>query len=127
MILPATKLFKVIKGTTFDYRFQYLMGNQSSSAPIPLTGYTAQWIITPPTGTATTYTTTLNGNGSGVKFGGDPADPTNGIIDLVISATDTAAIVWRTATHALVLTSPSPVHVTELMTGGMGVIGALPS
>jgi hypothetical protein len=128
-ILPANKLLKIIVGTTFDYPFQYLVGTPSSSAPFNLTGYTAEWTIVPNGGfIPVTYTTVPTTHGSAVVFGGDGDDPTTGIIDLVISATDSAAIPWLTGVYTLALYSPaSPSVVTQLLGGGVGIVGALPT
>ncbi len=127
-ILPVPKLFKVIKGGTFDYRFQYLSGNSTSSTPVNLTGYTARWTITTlvaPYTTLATYTTGGALGVSGVVFGGDLHDPATGIIDLIISSTDTAAITWTTARYNLTITDSFNV-VSPLLTGSIGVVGSLP-
>lgn len=49
MAQPAQKLFTIIKGATFNYRFQYLGANESTE-PVNLTGYTANLVVTWPTG-----------------------------------------------------------------------------
>lgn len=46
MIIPAVKPLKMIAGTDFDFRFQYLSGNQASNVPVDLTSFSATWIIT---------------------------------------------------------------------------------
>src|SRR5947209_1833423 len=111
-VLPAAKYFRVIKGITFDYRWVYLQGSSAQS----LVGYTARWYITSLDG-LTTYMTLSTGalaGQSGVFFGGDAHDPTNGVVDLVISAADTAALTWTAAAHQLVFTTPTNTTV-ELM------------
>lgn len=129
MITPASKLFRVIKGSTFQYRFQYLSGTPQSSVPINLTGYSATWAInwTVPSVGHTYYTTALTPSGSGVVFGGGPpATPSNGIIDLIISSTDSAAIPWTTAQHQFGITDTGGVTLV-LITGGIAVVGSFPS
>lgn len=128
MILPANKLFRLIRGVTFDYRFSFLLGAPGSSTGFNLTGYTASWVLTSTDNLTTlaTYTTGAASGHSGVFFGGDNNDPTNGIIDLVISDTDTAALIWTRAYHQLALTAPDTTRI-ELIKGGINVIGTLPT
>lgn len=126
MILPVLKTFTVTKGTTFTYRFQWLQGVPTSAVPQPLTNFTASMAITSWNG-ATTYLTLATGaapGASGIFFGGAQNDPTNGVIDIVIAASNTAAFTWTTARYNLVLTGNSQTY--RLLYGSMGVFGFVP-
>jgi hypothetical protein len=135
-MFPLPKLFQVTKGSLFDYRWQYVYGDPASNAPVDLTPYTATWVIASADG-ATIYETYTSGGTpgtSGVFFGGDTDDPHTGIIDLVITASDTRAISWTTARHYFTLTgsgstyfSPGNYGPLLVMQGGIGIIGTLPS
>jgi hypothetical protein len=124
-VLPANKLLKIVRGTSFDYGFQYLLGTPGSALPADLTGFTANWVISPSGAAPVIYTTTLNGYGSGVIFGGG-TDPTTGIIDLVIAYQDTAAIDWMVGIYSLALMTPAGNTVIQIMVGSIGVVGSLP-
>jgi hypothetical protein len=121
--LPNQKLLKIIKGATFDYTFQFSLGQPGSSSTFNLTNYTGSWVITPGIGSPITYTTGGSAGASGVFFGGDAGDPTNGMIDLVISASDTAVIPWTIGTYTFSIASGGVV--TELLSGGIGIAGSL--
>jgi hypothetical protein len=75
-----------------------------------------------------TYLTLTSGatiGQSGLFFGGNQSDPTDAIIDIVISATDTAAINWKYARYNLVLTTTT-FATQRLMYGQFAVVGFLP-
>lgn len=124
MLLPASKLLKVVKGVTFDYPFQYFIGTPQNFTIQNLTGWHGAWIITwesPGSGGQTTLTTGNSPGESGVFFGGPTDDPTTGRIDLVIVPTDTAMIPWTIATYILNLTDPLN-NEYQLLAGGIGVV-----
>lgn len=128
MILPVLKPLTLTRGVTFDYRFQWLQGVPTSALAQPLAGYTAAMAITDWQG-ATTYMTLHTGavNGSsGIYFGGDQNDPSNGIIDIIIDSVDTATFAWPTARYNLSFTSPNGVTVTSLLYGQIVMFGFLP-
>lgn len=128
MILPVLKTFTVTKGVTFDYRFQWMQGVPTSALPQPLTGYTASMAITDWQGVNTYMTLHVGAvlGASGIYFGGDVGDPSNGIIDIIIADTDTATFTWSTARYNLSFTSPNGVVVTQLLYGQIVVMGFLP-
>jgi hypothetical protein len=143
-VLPINKYFRVILGATFDYPFQYLSGVPGNATPVDLTGYTGAWTLHTPDGIVT-YTTGASPGESGVFFSmaesphypmptlyPAPTDypgpliyASTGVIDLVISASDTAAITWKTIKYNLSITSPLSV-VTNLLTGSINVTNTLP-
>lgn len=115
MIIPSNHLFKYIPGVVFDFRFQYIAGPAGSTNPVNLTNYSGQWIVTDSNG-AHTYGMGVPGH-TGVFFGGDTADPTNGIIDLIMIANDTTAL-STPASYQFTLT-PNGGNVVPLLFGGM--------
>lgn len=115
--LPANKFLRLTAHSTFDYPFTYL----TSVGPVNLTGYTATWTITPTIGTVVTYTSGGVLGTSGVFFGGNAQTPVNGIIDLVIIATDISAFTWTTGSYTLSLT-PSGQSAFTLLTGGIAIL-----
>jgi hypothetical protein len=127
MVLPVLKNFTVTKGVTFSYPWQWLIGVVGSNTAQNLTGYTGTMAITD-WNAATTYKTLVTGNtlpASGIYFGGQQQTPSNGIIDIVISATDTAAFTFATARYNLSVTAPDTT-VTRLLYGTVVVDGSLP-
>lgn len=129
MIQPASILFRVIKGTTFTYAFQYLLSTPETSTPVNLAGYSATWSInwTAPSTGQTLYTV-QNGvaaNTSGIYFGGPTNDKTTGIITLVIGSADTQSIPWSTAIHQFGITDTAGA-TQVLFNGGIGVTGMFP-
>jgi hypothetical protein len=121
MILPAPKYFRIVKNITFDYRFTYATGTSIEPAAIDLTGYIGSLVLTLSNGDLITYTTGGSPGTSGVFFGGDNDDPTNGIIDLIITATDTGNIEWTQATYSFEIIDPL-ANVYLLLVGGFGVV-----
>lgn len=134
-VLPASKHFKIWKGSTFYYRFQYLQNN--SSTPIDLTGYTGTLIIKNLADTQTYLIITdvtqqglgstrellgaagmgsVSANGS-LAFGG-----VNGTVDITILAGATSGFTWTTG-HYELLVSDRLGNIIPLLTGGIGVIG----
>ncbi len=85
MIVPGNYLMEYIPGVQFDFRFQYMQGGSASNTPVNLTGYTPTWIVTNANGSIYTYGLGST-NSSGVFFGGQTQTPTNGIIDLILTA-----------------------------------------
>lgn len=124
MLLPASKLLKVIGGVTFNYPFQYFLGSPQNFAIQNLTGWSGAWTITwtKPSPGRLTLTTGATPGTSGVFFGGPSNDLTNGRINLVLVPTDTATIPWTVATYILNLTDPLN-NVYQLLKGGIGVVG----
>jgi hypothetical protein len=126
MIIPARHEFKIIAGAQFDFRFEYLLGSPESRVPIDLTDYAATWTITSLDGQTTfaTYTSGGEPGSSGVFFGGS-GDPSNGIIDLIITATDTGDLSWTQAVYWLTMTPPDSGTI-PLLQGSIIVTAALP-
>jgi hypothetical protein len=117
---PAHKSFRVTAGVTFDYRFQYL---DSASGAIDLTPYTASWTVSWVQGTTVYNNVPASSMPSqtGVVFGGDSGNPTNGTIDLVFSASDTATFPWTLATYDLRLVHTINGATFDLLTGAISI------
>lgn len=127
MFLPVYKQFTVTKGVLFDYRFQYQQGVPGTSRLVDLTAATASCALTSWDG-LTTYLTLVSGgspSNSGLFFGGNQNDPTNGIIDIVIKQSDTAAFTFKYARYNLSLTTGT-FGQQRLMYGQFAVVGFLP-
>lgn len=116
MIIAANHLLKYVPGVEFDFRFQYLAGPAGSTNPIDLSAYTATWTVTDVNGSITTYGLGVAGH-SGVFFGGSANTPTNGIIDLVLIANDTTALLGP-AEYQFVVT-PNNSAPVPLMSGSI--------
>lgn len=116
MIQPANHLFSYVPGVQFDFRFEYITGPAGSSQPVNLTNYLPAWYITNIDGMVTEYNLGVAGH-SGVFFGGTQADPTNGIIDLVLIDNDTTALLGP-ASYQFYLTPPGGTAI-PLLTGGI--------
>lgn len=119
--LPAPKLLRIVPNTTFDYAFQFILGmpGPGNSDTFDLTGYTGTWTITPNDGSPVTYTSGGDPADSGVFFGGQQGDLTNGSIDLVITAADVSAITWTSGTYTFSLSNNDVV--TPVLKGVIGV------
>lgn len=102
---------KYIPGVEFDFRFQYL-SSTVTGAPVNLTGYDASWIVTDINGTIFTYGMGTTGS-HGVFFGGTPATPTNGVIDLILLPIDTTNLLGP-ATYQFYLTPPGGTEIPLL-------------
>lgn len=128
MVLPVLKNFSVGKGVGFDYRWQWNQGAPSSSVPTNLTLYNASLVIAN-FNASVTYLTLTNGVGqgrSGIFYGGSTGDPTNGIIDIIIIGTDTAAFTFQNARYTLAMIPiANPSQPVWLLYGAFSVIGAL--
>jgi hypothetical protein len=127
MFLPVYKPFTVTPGIPFGYRFLYAQGRPGSSTPTNLTGWSGQLRITNGSGT-TVYLTLSTGASpgtTGIFLGGDTNTPANGLIDLVIDATDAALITWSYARYGLQMTDTSNVP-RPLLYGSFTAVGFLP-
>lgn len=107
-IIPAYHSLKMFKGVTYDFRFKYAI-DPTSQLPVDLSGFQATWTICDITDDTNIfncfYANQLYGT-SGVFFGGDTLNPTNGLIDLIIVAGDTYCLDWTQANYLLELRSP---------------------
>jgi len=110
--MPAAKVDLYIEqGSTFEHKFTWKDGNGD---PIDLTGYAAKMQIREKKG-AVDVLLELSTSNSMITLGG-----TAGTIELVISATDTAAITWKKAVYDLELVSATN-KVTRLTEGNVTV------
>lgn len=123
MILPVLKNFTCAKGVGFDYPFRWNQGSPNSSLAHNLTGYTATMPLTNYNGTTTyqTLSTGASAGSSGIFFGGGSSDPTNGIIEIVLTGSDITALPVTNARYKLWLT-PSGGQPIWLMYGVFTVI-----
>ena len=63
---------------------------------------------------------------SGVYLGGSTNDPSNGIVQLFLSATDTTTLAWQNAFYTFAIVDPYQVS-TVLLAGNIATIGSLPT
>lgn len=111
---PARHSFTIWKGATFRKTLTLRQGDTGSD-PQDLTGYSAAMpILDAPEGLTLMSLTTTNG---GIVLGG-----ALGTIQLVISATVTAAITWESGVYELLITAPAS-DTDALLYGGMKVKG----
>lgn len=126
---PAFKTFTVEPSETFDYSFTFYQGAPGSQAAVDLTNASATLNIVDGFGLTllelTNQAGVLNESQTGIYFGGQEGNPQNGIIDLVISETDTAAITWRYATYVLTVTTQS-LGEQDVLYGSFVVAGFTP-
>lgn len=123
--LPVLKSFTITPGVVFDYPFVYYQGVPTSQYPLNLTGATAQLLITDPqSDVLLTLNSGVTAPASGIYFGGQEQDPTNGTIDIVISATDTQ-VAWQYAKYEMILTTQT-LGEQQLLYGSFSVIGFTP-
>lgn len=114
-IFPDKTNFRIWKGATFRERI-ILYEIDSADTPQDLTGYTAELIIRDkPDGAALLTMTTEN---DGINLG-----TTNGVIELVIEAADTAALTWQRGVFDLTITGGSNGDTTAILYGGFSVSG----
>lgn len=129
MILPVLKTFTLTRNVTFDYRFQWLQGVPPSAVPQNLTNWTGVLTITDWQGVNTLMTLRTGAvrGATGIYLGGTQADPTNGIIDIIIQNIDSANITWPSARYTFDLTEPNGVTNYNLLYGQFVVFGFQPS
>lgn len=124
-MLPVLKPFTITPGVVFDYSFTYYQGVPTSQYPLDLTDATAQLEIEDAQGNILlTLNSGVTAPASGIYFGGQEQDPTNGTIDIVISSTDTR-VDWQYAKYEMVLTSLT-LGQQQLLYGSFAVIGFTP-
>jgi len=114
-LIPNKHTFVIWQGATF-LEILTLYSTMDTSTPRDLTNYSAEMIIRDkPQGTQLLALTTANGR---------IIMPTNtpGQIQLKISATDTAAITWKTGVYDLTITSSAGV-TDALLYGGIKING----
>lgn len=105
-IAAAFKQFTLTPGIPFDYPFVYYRGVPTTTLPVDLTGASATMVIFDgQNNTLLTLNSTATYPASGVYLGGQSANYKSGLIDIVISQTDTSAITWRYANYSLNLTT----------------------
>lgn len=110
--MPAGSLDLTIEqGATYEKKFIW---KDANSVLIPLTGYVARMQVRAVLADAEFLIELTTENG-GIALGG-----ANGEIDLLISATDTAAITWFTGVYDLELQDGSG-KVTRLLEGKVKV------
>lgn len=123
MIIPYSHTFQIIAGTTFDFRFQYMVGPQGTTNPVDLSSSSLTWrILSPDQSTQLESYTSTNAyiqTVSGVYVGSTSNDPKNGLIDLVLSASDTGSFSWATAFYSLDVTTGGVV--VPLLVGYMTI------
>lgn len=105
--MAAKQNFTIEQGATFKKR---MIWRNKNGRPIDLTGYTAKMQLRTAASSSTSILDLLTSN-SRITI-----DGTHGIIDLLVSATDTAALSVMTAVYDLILTSPTGT-VTRLLEG----------
>lgn len=108
---PATIDLTIYQGSTFSQAFQWKTGNPPT--PVNLTGYTARMQIREKLTSPTPIITLTTENG-GIVI----TDAENGSFSLEISATDTAALSFKSAVYDLEFISPSG-FVRRLFEGGV--------
>lgn len=111
MTTPAKLKLTIIQGATFRKR---LIWSDESKTPIDLTGCTARMQVRPEIESPTVLLPLTTENG------GISLTPADGIIDLYISAEDTAAITWESGVYDLEIVHPS-TEVTRLVQGSVSV------
>lgn len=124
-MLPVFKAFTITQGSPFLYRFQFMQGVPTSGLPIDLTDAVGQLLIK--SGGGATYLTLNSGvatGHTGIFFGGDDADPTSGIIDLVIAAADTTGLSWTYGQYTMALTTEL-LGLQPILRGTFAVIGSI--
>lgn len=125
---PAVKRFEINPGLPFSYSFTFNQGSALSQYPVDLTNATGQLTIQDNIGNPTlvlSSTPPVSG-GTGIYFGGPSQTPSNGIIELLISSSDTSTITWQYGNYVLVLTTPEFGEL-PLMRGSFAVANFLPS
>lgn len=99
-LLPAgPKSFKIWKGGTFKKRI-VLYEDEAGETPRDLTGYAASLDIKDKADGSILFS--LSTTNSRITLGG-----LDGTVDLIISATDTAALTWKSGVYDLLIESPS--------------------
>lgn len=111
-LFPATKHFKVWRGSTFHYRFTWLSAGRGS-APRVITGYTGTLTIKDNDGNTLLVLTTENG---GLIFTGLTGD-----IDIIIN--DTSSLTWTQGNYELMVQAPGGGDLIPLLRGGFSVTG----
>jgi hypothetical protein len=98
-----------------------------TSRLVDLTAATASCALTSWDGSITylTLTSSASPGTSGLFFGGNQVDPTDGIIDIIIKPSDTNAFTFKYARYNLSLTTGT-FGQQRLMYGQFAVIGFLP-
>lgn len=104
-LLPARATHTIWRGATFHKRITILTGMVGSD-PRDLTGYTGLLEIRDaPQGTVLF---TLSTGNNRITMGGS-----SGILELIISATDTAGLTWNSGVYDLTITAPGPSGETD--------------
>lgn len=123
--LPVLKPFTITPGVPFDYSFTYYQGVPTSQLPVNLTSATAQLeIVDAQNNPLLTLNSGHTAPASGIYFGGLESDPTNGTIDVVISAVD-SEVAWQYARYEMVLTTTA-LGEQQLLYGTFAVVGFTP-
>jgi hypothetical protein len=122
-VIPDKHTFTIWQGATF---FEALTLYETSDRTLPrdLSGYSAEMIIrTKPQGSALLTLSTNNATtspGCSITLGSTSEE--QGVIKLLISASATAAINWKSASYDLTITDSGGI-TDALLYGGIKVVG----
>jgi hypothetical protein len=109
--MAAGKLDLLIEqGATFKHQLQVKQGSGASAPAVNLTSYSARMQIRPEVESTTIYISLTNQNGR------ITITPLTGTLDLLISATDTAALSFDVAYYDIEIVSAGG-EVTRLLQG----------
>lgn len=109
MSAPGKVNLAIYQGATYDKTFTWIV----SDVPVNLTGYTARMKVRPTVSSSTVYLDLTTANGK-IVLGGSA-----GTVQLLLSATETAALTFTTGVYDLELVSGSTV--TRLIEGNVTV------
>jgi hypothetical protein len=125
-VRPALKNFSLTPGVGLDYPFTFYQGSPGSLNPVDLTEGSALLSVNDGGGNVIfQLTSEASQPNSGVYLGGSEHAPTNGIIDIVITAADIAGFLWKYATYVMTVTTTS-LGDQEVLYGAFTIVGFLP-
>lgn len=110
---PASKNFKIWKGSTFHYQFVWLSAGRGSD-PKDVTGVTGT--LTAIDAAGNPLLTLTDGNG-GLAFGG-----LTGSVEIIIDSATTSALTWQNARYQLLINDTNG-EVVPLLRGTFTVVG----
>lgn len=101
--LPAKTNFRIWRGGTFRYRFQWMIETSGTLEPQNTSGFTGTFIVvaTDSIEPWIVLTNSLDVHGSGLIFGG-----ANGLVDIIISSHATKEITWESASYEFFVHDP---------------------
>lgn len=109
---PVKRNLIVYKGASFVVRFVWRSGEPP--ALVNLSGYAARMQIREKVDAPTVLIELTTANGRIAPLGAD------GVIQLTLTAAETAAIAWKKGVYDLLMTAPDS-SVRRLLTGGIAV------